>query len=133
MVNDLRKKKLKLRPVTYLSGTQGSGSNIPHGYMWSPHLVPKPKGSTAHELTDEMIFFSVSLNSSLDRYFSFISDWGPQIDVVGFCFLDLASNYEPPAELVEWLEAGDKPIYIGFGSLVSLFPHFFHRLMELMP
>ncbi|VVA96768.1 unnamed protein product [Arabis nemorensis] len=87
MVNDLRKKKLKLRPVTYLSGTQGSGSNIPHGYMWSPHLVPKPK------------------------------DWGPQIDVVGFCFLDLASNYEPPAELVEWLEAGDKPIYIGFGSL----------------
>ena len=50
---------------------------------------------------------------------NFFSDWGPQIDVVGFCFLDLASNYEPPAELVEWLEAGDKPIYIGFGSLVS--------------
>lgn len=48
MVNDLRKKKLKLRPVTYLSGTQGSGSNIPHGYMWSPHLVPKPKGSMTH-------------------------------------------------------------------------------------
>lgn len=40
---------------------------------------------------------------------------------MGFCFLDLASNYEPPAELVEWLEAGDKPIYIGFGSLVSVF------------
>ncbi|CAN8260195.1 unnamed protein product [Cochlearia groenlandica] len=87
MVNDLRKKKLKSRPVTYLSGTQGSGSNIPHGYMWSPHLCPKPK------------------------------DWGPHIDVMGFCFLDLASNYEPPSELVEWLEAGDKPIYIGFGSL----------------
>ncbi|XP_010524699.1 PREDICTED: sterol 3-beta-glucosyltransferase UGT80A2-like isoform X2 [Tarenaya hassleriana] len=87
MINDLRKKKLKLRPVTYLSGSQASDSNIPHGYMWSPHLVPKPK------------------------------DWGPKIDVVGFCFLDLASNYEPPAELVEWLEAGDKPIYIGFGSL----------------
>ncbi|KAF3528546.1 hypothetical protein DY000_02043727 [Brassica cretica] len=87
MIKDLRKKKLKLRPVSYLSGTQGSGSSIPHGYMWSPNLVPKPK------------------------------DWGPQIDVVGFCFLDLASNYEPPAELVEWLEAGDKPIYIGFGSL----------------
>ncbi|KAJ0244369.1 Sterol 3-beta-glucosyltransferase UGT80A2 [Hirschfeldia incana] len=87
LINDLRKKKLKLRPVSYLSGTHGYSSNIPHGYMWSPNLVPKPK------------------------------DWGPQIDVVGFCFLDLASNYEPPAELVEWLEAGDKPIYIGFGSL----------------
>lgn len=50
---------------------------------------------------------------------SLIADWGPKIDVVGFCFLDLASNYEPPESLVKWLEAGDKPIYIGFGSLVS--------------
>ncbi|XP_022158102.1 sterol 3-beta-glucosyltransferase UGT80A2-like isoform X3 [Momordica charantia] len=44
-------------------------------------------------------------------------NWGPKIDVVGFCFLDLASNYEPPSSLVEWLEAGERPIYIGFGSL----------------
>nr|AZQ26941.1 UGT80A24 [Avena strigosa] len=87
MINEFRKKKLKLRPVTYLSGSQGSGSDIPHGYIWSPHLAPKPK------------------------------DWGPKIDVVGFCFLDLASDYVPPEELVKWLEAGDKPIYVGFGSL----------------
>ncbi|KAG6657682.1 sterol 3-beta-glucosyltransferase UGT80A2 isoform X1 [Carya illinoinensis] len=87
MINDLRKKKLKLRPVTYLSGSQGSDSEIPHGYIWSPHLVPKPK------------------------------DWGPKVDVVGFCFLDLSSNYEPPEPLVKWLGAGEKPIYIGFGSL----------------
>lgn len=44
MINDVRKKKLKLRPVTYLSGSQGSESDVPHGYIWSPHLVPKPKG-----------------------------------------------------------------------------------------
>ncbi|KAJ0052744.1 hypothetical protein Pint_01591 [Pistacia integerrima] len=88
MINDVRKKKLKLRPVTYLSGSQGSDSDIPHGYIWSPHLVPKPK------------------------------DWGPKVDVVGFCFLDLASNYEPPESLVKWLDAGTKPIYIGFGSLI---------------
>lgn len=48
-----------------------------------------------------------------------ITDWGPKVDVVGFCFLDLASNYEPPESLLKWLEAGEKPIYIGFGSLVS--------------
>ncbi|KAI7982583.1 Sterol 3-beta-glucosyltransferase UGT80A2 [Camellia lanceoleosa] len=42
MVNDLRMKKLKLRLVTYFSGSQGSESDVPYGYIWSPHLVPKP-------------------------------------------------------------------------------------------
>ncbi|KZV24297.1 hypothetical protein F511_01779 [Dorcoceras hygrometricum] len=87
MINEFRKKKLKLRPMTYLSGSYNSFSAMPYGYIWSPHLVPKPK------------------------------DWGPNIDVVGFCFLDLASNYEPPQSLLEWLEDKEKPIYIGFGSL----------------
>ncbi|CAH9129935.1 unnamed protein product [Cuscuta epithymum] len=87
VINGFRKKKLKLRPTTYLSDSYSSSSDIPHGYIWSPHLVPKPK------------------------------DWGPKIDVVGFCFLDLASNFDPPEPLVKWLEDGQKPIYIGFGSL----------------
>ncbi|URE05893.1 sterol 3-beta-glucosyltransferase [Musa troglodytarum] len=86
MINDLRRRKLKLRPLSFLS-VLTSTSNIPYGYIWSPHLIPKPK------------------------------DWGPKIDVVGFCFLDLASNYEPPESLVDWLNAGEKPFYIGFGSL----------------
>ena len=46
------------------------------------------------------------------------ADWGPKIDVVGFCFLDLASDYVPPEALVKWLKDGDMPIYVGFGSLV---------------
>ncbi|KAK6144908.1 hypothetical protein DH2020_021728 [Rehmannia glutinosa] len=87
MINEFRKKKLKLRPVTYLSGSYSSPPDIPYAYIWSPHLVPKPK------------------------------DWGPNIDVVGFCFLDLASNYVPPDSLVEWLKDDKEPIYIGFGSL----------------
>lgn len=53
-----------------------------------------------------------------------LADWGPKVDVVGFCFLDLASNYEPPDSLVKWLGAGEKPIYIGFGSLVSFYSYF---------
>ncbi|XP_047164486.1 sterol 3-beta-glucosyltransferase UGT80A2 isoform X2 [Vigna umbellata] len=87
LINEFRKKKLKLKPVTYLSGSYTHPFDVPHGYMWSPHLVPKPK------------------------------DWGPKIDVVGFCFLDLASTFDPPKSLVDWLEEGEKPIYVGFGSL----------------
>lgn len=47
------------------------------------------------------------------------ADWGPLVDVVGFCFLQQASEYKPPEDLVKWLKAGPAPIYVGFGSLVS--------------
>ncbi|CAK9860985.1 unnamed protein product [Sphagnum jensenii] len=87
IINDFRKKELKLRPITYLSGSQASISNLPTGYLWSPHIVPKPK------------------------------DWGPLIDIVGYCFLNLAEDYKPPEDLVKWLASGTPPIYIGFGSL----------------
>lgn len=40
------------------------------------------------------------------------------IDVVGFYFLDLATVYQPSRELVDFLNDGDPPIYIGFGSVV---------------
>lgn len=43
IINDFRKKKLRLRPIPYLS-SQGSLAEIPTGYMWSPQLVPKPDG-----------------------------------------------------------------------------------------
>ncbi|PKI57423.1 hypothetical protein CRG98_022074, partial [Punica granatum] len=86
-INDFRKRKLKLPPIAYFSTYHGSISHLPTGYMWSPHLVPKP------------------------------SDWGPLVDVVGYCFLDLGSKYQPQEDFVQWLEKGPKPIYIGFGSM----------------
>lgn len=43
IINDFRKKKLKLRPIPYLS-SQGSIADLPTGYLWSPQLVPKPNG-----------------------------------------------------------------------------------------
>lgn len=44
MINDFRKKKLKLPPIAYFSTYHGSISHLPTGYMWSPHVVPKPNG-----------------------------------------------------------------------------------------
>ncbi|KAJ4952834.1 hypothetical protein NE237_029666 [Protea cynaroides] len=86
-INDFRKKKLKLAPIAYFSTYHGSISHLPTGYMWSPHLVPKP------------------------------NDWGPSVDVVGFCFLNLGAKYQPQKEFTQWLQDGPKPIYIGFGSM----------------
>ena len=35
------------------------------------------------------------------------------VDVCGFYFLDLATNYTPPKELADFLAAGPPPVYIG--------------------
>ncbi|KAL2467926.1 Sterol 3-beta-glucosyltransferase UGT80B1 [Forsythia ovata] len=86
-INDFRKKKLKLAPIAYFSTYHGSISHLPTGYMWSPHVVSKPE------------------------------DWGPLVDVVGYCFLNLGSKYQPPEEFVQWIQNGLEPIYIGFGSM----------------
>lgn len=44
IINEFRKKKLKLRPITYLSGSYINPQDLPYGYIWSPQLLPKPKG-----------------------------------------------------------------------------------------
>lgn len=45
-------------------------------------------------------------------------DWGPHINITGFPFLKSGLNYEPPEDLVQFLNAGPPPVYIGFGSIV---------------
>ena len=72
---------------------------VPYTYMWSPGLIPKP------------------------------GDWGPEIDISGFVFLDLASSFKPPETLAKFLEAGEPPVYIGFGSIVVDDPDRFTSLI----
>ncbi|KAI8652291.1 Glyco-transf-28 domain-containing protein [Fusarium keratoplasticum] len=44
------------------------------------------------------------------------ADWGDEIDTAGFVFAD-PEPYTPPVELTKWLQSGDEPIYVGFGSM----------------
>jgi UDP:flavonoid glycosyltransferase YjiC (YdhE family) len=46
------------------------------------------------------------------------ADWSDNIDVCGFSFLSSASDYTPPDDLLAFLQAGQPPIYIGFGSII---------------
>jgi UDP:flavonoid glycosyltransferase YjiC (YdhE family) len=100
LVNKFRVKTLGLEPVSTLwAPGQLYRLKVPYTYLWSPRLVPKP------------------------------ADWGPEIDIAGFVFLDLASTFEPPKELVEFLDTGEPPVYIGFGSIVVDDPERFTKMI----
>jgi UDP:flavonoid glycosyltransferase YjiC (YdhE family) len=43
-------------------------------------------------------------------------DWRPGAEVSGYFFPAVPEGWRPPAELTEFLAAGPKPVYIGFGS-----------------
>lgn len=46
------------------------------------------------------------------------TDWNKNIHQNGYWFLEEQDEYIPPMELVDFLNNGEKPIYIGFGSMV---------------
>lgn len=100
LVNRFRVKTLGLEPVSTLwAPGQLFRLKVPYTYMWSPGLIPKP------------------------------ADWGPEIDIAGFVFLDLASSFKPPETLAKFLNAGEPPVYIGFGSIVVDNPDKFTSLI----
>jgi len=44
-------------------------------------------------------------------------DWAEWHKVTGYWFLDAPSRWQPPEDMVDFLNAGDSPVYIGFGSM----------------
>ncbi|KAK0185950.1 UDP-Glycosyltransferase/glycogen phosphorylase [Armillaria mellea] len=74
IINKLRTRTLGLAPLSLRSGPGVVDTcKIPWTYCMSPALVPKPK------------------------------DWKNHIDIAGFYFLDLATNYTPPDDLAAFL------------------------------
>ena len=100
IVNRFRENTLDLEPVSSLWAPGALyRMKVPYTYLWSPSLVPKP------------------------------NDWGPEVDLAGFVFLDLAANFKPPQDLVDFLDAGEPPVYVGFGSIVVDDPDKFTELI----
>ena len=46
-------------------------------------------------------------------------DWNENIHQNGYWFVEEQVEYSPPHELAAFLEKGDKPLYIGFGSVFN--------------
>ncbi|KAF1915267.1 hypothetical protein BDU57DRAFT_518153 [Ampelomyces quisqualis] len=89
VINRFRTQTLKLDPISPLWGFQLlQRLRVPHSYLWSPSLIPKPL------------------------------DWPAHLNVTGFSFLELGSSYSPPGDLAAFLAKGPPPIYVGFGSIV---------------
>lgn len=91
LVNDSRARVLSLPPMkaSYYWRADSPTSPVPFVYGFSPAVVPRP------------------------------SNWGKCIQIAGYWFLDSAPGYEPPPALVGFLEAGSRPVYIGFGSMID--------------
>ena len=61
-------------------------------YGYSPQVVPVPK------------------------------DWDDFLHVTGYWFLEPSAGWEPPIDLMNFLQSGSPPIYIGFGSMPNSKP-----------
>jgi UDP:flavonoid glycosyltransferase YjiC (YdhE family) len=49
-------------------------------------------------------------------------DWPEHAQVTGYWFPDGRTEWQPPVELERFLEAGDPPVYVGFGSMSGRHP-----------
>ena len=49
-------------------------------------------------------------------------DWGGDVHITGYWFLDPKTDWRPPSALMEFLEAGPPPVYVGFGSMSNRKP-----------
>jgi sterol 3beta-glucosyltransferase len=68
------------------------GHRVPKIYGYSAHLVPTPR------------------------------DWDSSNHVTGQWFLPQSADFEPPADLVRFLSAGEPPVAVGFGSISGRTP-----------
>jgi len=99
-VNRWRRDVLGLPPLRGLADDMTiRGSPVPVLYCYSPHVVPRPP------------------------------DWPAHVVVTGYWFLERHDSWQPSPELLEFLEAGQPPVCVGFGSMVSRRPERLTRIV----
>lgn len=90
LVNKCRAEVLDLPPLRQSYYWRLDTDGItPFIYGYSPSVIPKPP------------------------------DWGDNIHVTGYWFLDREQTYQPPDALLDFLSSGSAPVYVGFGSMVD--------------
>lgn len=89
MINTFRTQTLGLhrKPRTDALLHRHDGTQLPALYPFSPHLVPRP------------------------------TDYPDHAHITGAWTLDTDPDWTPPADLARFLDAGEPPVYVGFGSM----------------
>jgi len=60
-------------------------------------------------------------------------DWGAHIHVTGYWFYDAPNDWQPSDDLSRFLQAGEPPVYIGFGSMSATDPEgTAHMMLEAL-
>jgi sterol 3beta-glucosyltransferase len=98
-IDQCRRDVLGLPPVPWKVYASLDTAKSPLIYGYSLHVIPKPP------------------------------DWGDWLHVTGFWFLEQSASWQPPAALLDFLQAGPPPIYIGFGSMLEWEAALFTRLV----
>jgi len=94
VVSRWRKETLRLppRPLFANELIRADGRPVPVLLSISPHVVAPPP------------------------------DWPKSVQVTGYWFLDEGQSWQPPPRLLEFLDDGSPPIFVGFGSMVGRNP-----------
>ena len=81
------RQKLDLAPMSYWEYIRAYNQEVPVIYGLSKHVITEP------------------------------DDWHDNIHITGYWFYDAPSDWRPSEALCRFLESGEKPIYVGFGSM----------------
>jgi sterol 3beta-glucosyltransferase len=94
LVNEFRQETLHLpkQPRSADDLHTTKGHLIPVLHSYSPCVAPEPK------------------------------DWPENAIATGYWFLERLDEWQPPAHLQSFLEAGEPPVYVGFGSMAGRDP-----------
>jgi sterol 3beta-glucosyltransferase len=89
VVNECRKEVLKIAPLPWKVYSNADLSGMPILYGFSNNIIPRPM------------------------------DWKENIHITGYWFLENKRSWQPPQDLVQFIESGTPPIYFGFGSMID--------------
>lgn len=102
---------------TLMQGMLWSVSKDAIATYWKEHWGPLPKDfGCPFEKVDPRHPAIVSCSNAV---FSRPKDWDANIHQSGYWFMPESESWQPPPALADFLAAGPKPVYIGFGSVLD--------------